>query len=227
MPILLGKLVLVCLFASHLYAVQSIKVNKNTNYTANSVPQKMSVQEKKQRFRDLVVPAVQRVYVDLDAKYKAAKKIVESGKTNIKIEKLMKSYRAKSLQDLLVRMKPHAKSVAIAQAAMESAWATSRFTRVATNLFGVHSIEVDEPRVKASAANNVYVTKYASVEEAIYAYYKILSTGKVFTKFREVKISSNNPYELVKELDEYSVKGALYGEELSAMIKYNRFYEFD
>ena len=190
----------------------------------------MTVQEKKQRFRDLVVPAVRKVYADLSASYEETKKIIDAGKSNIKIEKLMKSYSAKSHKDLLIRMKPHAKSVAIAQAAMESAWATSRFTSEATNLFGVWSFNKNEPRVAAGekrGSKTIYVKKYASIEDSIRDYYKVLATGRVFGEFRDEKMSSNDPYKLVKKLDKYSEKGAEYGKELSSMIKYNRFYKFD
>lgn len=226
----LHKLTVVLLLSSSLYAAQSTKVNENTDYTASIVPKKITVQAKKQRFRDLVVPAVNKVYSDLDAKYKEAKIIVDSGKTNAKIEKLMKSYSAKSPQDLLVRMKPHAKSVAIAQAAMESAWATSRFTRVATNLFGVWSFNKNEPRVAAGekrGKKTIYVKKYSSVEASIRDYYRVLATGRVFGDFRTEKMRSNDPYKLVKKLDKYSEKGAEYGKELKSMISYNRFYKFD
>lgn len=223
-------LALVLFLSSSLYGIQSTKVNPDTKYTASVVPKKMTVQAKKQRFRDLVVPAVNKVYADLDAEYKQTKKIVDSGKSNAKIEKLMKSYSAKSPQDLLVRMKPHAKSVAIAQAAMESAWATSRFTRVATNLFGVWSFNKNEPRVAAGekrGKKTIYVKKYANVEASIRDYYRVLATGRVFGAFRAEKMKSNDPYKLVKKLDKYSEKGVEYGKELTSMIKYNRFYEFD
>lgn len=224
------SLALSAMLSSSLYAVQSIKVNANSSYKATVVPKKMTVQEKKQRFRDLVVPAVEMVYTDLLGQYEEAKAVIDTGKSNAKIEKLMKYYSAKNPQDLLKRMKPHAKSVAIAQAAMESAWATSRFTRVATNLFGVWSFNKNEPRVAAGekrGKKTIYVKKYSSVEASIRDYYKVLATGRVFAAFRDVKMQSNDPYKLVKKLDKYSEKGAEYGKELTSMIKYNRFYKFD
>lgn len=221
---------LTLMLSSSLFGGWSLEVNEPTKYTAKIVPKKMTVNEKKQRFRDLVIPAVNKVYADLDAKYQEAKTTIDAGKSNAKIEKLMKSYHAKSPQDLLKRMKPHAKSVAIAQAAMESAWATSRFTRVATNLFGVWSFNKNEPRVAAGenrGTKTIYVKKYSSVEASIRDYYRVLATGRAFGEFRTQKMKSNDPYKLVKKLDKYSEKGAEYGKELTAMIKYNRFYKFD
>ena len=227
--ILLG-IILSLFFGSSLSAMQSIKVNCKSDDNISLVPKKMSVAKKKQRFRDLVIPAVQKVYADLDAEYKEAKKLIKSGKTDSKIQKFMNSYSAKNPQDLLIRMKPHAKSVAIAQAAMESAWATSRFSKIATNLFGVWSFNKNEPRVAAGekrGEKTIYVKKYSSVEASVRDYYRVLATGDVFREFREEKMRSNDPYKLVKKLDKYSERGAAYGEELASMIKYNRFYEFD
>lgn len=221
---------MVAILSTTLYGVQSIKVNNPTKYKANIIPKKISVQEKKQRFRDLIVPAVEKVYADLDEQYKEAKEIIESGKKSTKIEQLMQSYSAKSPEDLLMRLKPHAKSVAIAQAAMESAWATSRFTKEATNLFGVWSFNKNEPRVAAGekrGKKTIYVKKYADVEDSIRDYYRVLATGRVFGAFRAEKMKSNDPYKLVKKLDKYSEKGAEYGKELTSMIRYNRFYKFD
>jgi len=65
-------------------------------------------------------------------------------------------------------------------------------------------------------------------EEFFYkTYYKILATGRAYVAFKDVKMANNDPYKLVKKLDKYSEKGAEYGKELAAMIKYNRFYKFD
>ena len=222
--------VLYTLLGSSLFATQSIKVNIQSDWNISVVPKKISVKQKKQRFRDLVVPAVQKVYADLDAEYKEAKKLIDSGEGDAKIQKLMKSYSAKTPQDLLSRMKPHAKSVAIAQAAMESAWATSRFAREAINLFGVWSFNTNEPRVAAGekrGKKTVYVKKYSSVEASVRDYYRVLATGRVFGAFRDEKMRSNNPYELVKKLNKYSEKGAQYGKDLTSMIRYNCFTEFD
>jgi len=231
---MIKKLVIYCILtvvmSSAMYAKQSTKVNAKTDYKVTVVPKKMSVQTKKQRFRDLVVPVVIKVYADLEAQYQEAKEIIDSGKTDIKIEKYMSTYGTKNPNELLKRMKPHAKSIAIAQAAMESAWATSRFTRVAKNLFGVWSFKSREPRVAAGVRRGdktIYVRKYESIEESVRDYYKVLATKPAFTSFRTEKMKSNNPYKLAKNLDKYSEKGALYGKELTSMIKYNRFYKFD
>ncbi|MEA1956595.1 MAG: glucosaminidase domain-containing protein [Campylobacterota bacterium] len=190
----------------------------------------LSVKEKKQIFLNLLVPAVDEVYLELQNQYDEIKVMIDKDENNPKINRLMKSYSAKDKQDLLVRIKPHPKSVAIAQAAMESGWATSRFTKVANNIFGVWSFNKNEPRVPASqkrGSKTIYIKKYSTISDSIRDYYKVLASGKAFKEFRKQKMISDNPYELVKRLDKYSEKGAEYGKELAAMIKYNKFYRID
>jgi Bax protein len=113
------------------------------------VPPPLTVQEKKARFNSLIVPAVNNVYVDLMRQYEEVKKITDVGKSNSLIEKLKGEYKVTTTSDLLMALKPHPRSIAVAQAAMESSWATSRFFREANNAFGVWSFNEDEPRIAA------------------------------------------------------------------------------
>jgi Bax protein len=40
-------------------------------------------------------------------------------------------------------------------------------------------------------------------------------------------METNNPFILVTKLDHYSEKGSLYGEELTSIIKFNKFDNYD
>jgi len=118
----------------------------------------------------------------------------------------------------------------MAQAAIESAWATSRFTHIANNLFGVRSLNANEPRVPASKTNKkntVYVRKYKNIVESVRDYYKVLATSKVFVSFRKQKMKNESVYKLAKQLDKYSIKDKEYTKELIGIIKYNKFYKLD
>jgi len=203
---------------------------KQAHYTASVIPKNISIQEKKKRFFALLVPAVEKVYGELENEYVETQSLVKKDPQNTKIQKLMKKYAAKNPQDLLQRMKPHPISIALAQAAMESAWGTSRFFQEANNVFGVWSINKNEPRVPASQKRGnktVYVKKYTTIADSIRDYYRILATGKVFEQFRVEKMKTNDPYELVKKLDKYSELGAAYGKELASMIRYNKLTQYD
>lgn len=193
-------------------------------------PKNISVTEKKRRFFALLVPAIQQVYSELQQQYIETKALVETDPTNEKVLKLMKEYNAKTPQNLLVRMKPHPKSIALAQSAMESAWGTSRFFKEANNVFGVWSFNKNEPRIPASQKRGnttIYIKKYNSIHDSIRDYYKVLATKKAFKEFRKEKMETNDPDNLVKYLDKYSERGDEYGKELKSMIRHNKLKLYD
>lgn len=190
----------------------------------------MTVQEKKARFISLIVPAVDHVYEDLMTQYQAVKSVIDSGESNDEIEQLKIEYKADTNKKLLMALKPHPKSIAIAQAAMESSWATSRFFLEANNIFGVWSFNEDEPRIAANKKRGdktIWVREYDSIEDSVYDYYRTLARGRAFVEFRQKTMETNDPHVLVKKLDRYSEKGKVYGKELTAIIKYNNFDEYD
>ena len=189
----------------------------------------MTVQEKKARFISIILPVTQDVYGELLIRYNDVSSELKAGKSE-QYEDLKKEYGASSDEELLMALKPHPISVTLAQAAMESSWATSRFFRKANNIFGVWSFDENDDRIAAGEKRGdktVWLKKYSSVEASISDYYRTLARGRAFVEFRRLNLSTNDPYELVKKLDKYSEKGALYGEELTSIIKYNKFYEHD
>jgi len=191
---------------------------------------KMTVQEKKARFKSLIVPAVNTVYAKLMTRYESVKATLDAGKTTTQVDKLKVEYKATNNDELLMALKPHPKSIAIAQAAMESSWATSRFFRVAYNIFGVWSFDEDEPRVaalKKRGDKTIWVKKYSSVEAAVEDYYRTLGRSSAFAEFRQTRMQTDDPFVLVTKLDRYSEKGSLYGEELTSIIKFNKFDQYD
>jgi Bax protein len=188
----------------------------------------MTVQEKKARFKSIIVPAVNEVYDELMAEYQKVAEQIADGSDSF--EDLKKEYKATSNETLLMALKPHPKSIAIAQAAMESSWATSRFFREAFNTFGVWSFNENEPRIAAGekrGSKTIWVKKYPSVKASIRDYYRTIARGNAFSDFRTLRMTTDNPHELVKKLDRYSEKGAEYGKELSAIINYNKFQSYD
>lgn len=206
-------------------------VEKNNNqYSAEVVPEKMTVQEKKERFRQLIVPAVKKVFAELDQQYKQTKALLKKDSNSNHIAKLKLTYKADSDEDLLRRLKPHPVSIVLAQAAMESAWATSRFFREAKNIFGVWSFDKNEPRIAAGEKRGnktIWLKKYKTIEAAVRDNYSVLARGAAFATFRKLRMTSNNPFELVKGLDKYSELGAKYGKELASVIRYNKFHLLD
>ncbi|MDY0190743.1 MAG: glucosaminidase domain-containing protein [Desulfuromonas sp.] len=190
----------------------------------------MSVAEKKARFAKLLVPAVDKVYDQLSAEYDRISMLIEEGGGDAELAALRKQYRVETNADLLVALKPHPKSIALAQAAMESSWATSRFFRMAKNVFGVWSFDKQDARIEAlekRGDKTIWVKKYPTIEASIRDYYRTLARGKAFDEFRKLKMETDDPFKLVKKLDRYSERGAEYGSELAAVIRQNNFTEYD
>jgi Bax protein len=190
----------------------------------------LTVTQKKAQFKKLLIPAVDHAYDKLMTQYKEAYRLIEEKGDSKKLQRLRKEHNVDSNEALLMRLKPHPKSIALAQAAMESSWATSRFFKEANNVFGIWSFNPNEPRIKAfekRAGRTIWVRKYASINEAVFDYYKILARGSAFVEFRKLKMITNDPYLLVEKLDKYSEKGAEYGKELSSIIRFNKFDRHD
>jgi Bax protein len=191
----------------------------------------MSVQTKKSRFFYLVAPAVEKVHAELMKEYLSVTKDIKEKKNTNKIMQLKAKYNVVTNDQLLASLKPHPQSIVLAQAALESSWATSRFFVQANNIFGMHSINPKEPRIAASkkrgGTRTVWLRKFDSIEDSVKAYYKLMARGKAFREFRVLRLKTNDPHQLVKKLDNYSEIGDDYAKELSQVIRHNKLRRFD
>ncbi|MFA5700094.1 MAG: glucosaminidase domain-containing protein [Desulfuromonas sp.] len=190
----------------------------------------VGVVDKKEYFLATLVPVVERVHADLMQRYVKVQAWVEQGGKREAIAKLKHEYKARTDPELLQALKPHPPSVALAQAAMESAWGTSRFFVEANNIFGVWSFNANEARIAAAQQRGdktIWVRKYDSLEDSVRDYYRLLGRSAAFAEFRELRMRSADPYKLVEKLHRYSEKSHAYGKELSAVIRYNEFTRFD
>lgn len=190
----------------------------------------ISVQEKKRRFTATITPPVHHVYVGLMQQYRETAELIQTDKNHEKLKALKSKYKVTTDEELLMALKPHPQSITIAQAAMESSWATSRFFKEANNVFGVWSFNKNEPRIAAAenrGSKTIWLKKYKSIEDSIRDYYRTLATGRAYKEFRALKMKTDDPYKLVKKLDHYSEKGALYGRELAEIIHFNKLEVYD
>lgn len=200
-------------------------------YEPAIIPKNMTVDTKKKRFISLVYPAVKKVHDELIAEYNSVLDDINKNKNQNKIKVLKERYKIKSNEELLQIMKPHPKSIVLAQAAMESAWATSRFFREANNIFGVWSFNKNEPRIaageKRAGTKTIWLRKFGTLEDSVRKYYQLMATGHAYKELRELRVKTDDVHELVKKLDRYSEMGELYGDELSKVIRYNKFTKYD
>ena len=190
----------------------------------------ISVSEKKERFKEILVPITIEIYNELEEQYQAIKSDIDNN-TNVEvIERLKDEYNADSSEKLLHALKPHPISIVLAQAAAESAWLTSRFAQEANNIFGVWSFNKNEPRIAASGLRGdktIYLKKYDTLKEAVRDYYKNLGRNWAYSEFRKQRTLTTDPYILSDHLDSYSEKKEVYTELLKSMIKYNKFEQYD
>ena len=216
---------IVAVFAMALFGVEP------KQYKTDVVPKHMSVKEKKKRFFALVAPAVVKVHDELLKQFEDVNATIAQGKTTPEIEQLKKIYKVKTDRDLLLALKPHPASITIAQAAMESAWGTSRFFVEANNIFGMWATSDKVPRIAASikrgGKHTIWLRKYDTLEDAVRSYYRTMGRNPVYKEFREVRFNTQNPYEIVKKLDKYSEMGEAYTKEIANVIRYNKLERYD
>jgi len=199
-------------------------------YKINVVPLNMTVHEKKLRFQCMVQPVVEQIFDKLTKQYEEVSTLIRKDKNSDQLWELRIIYGVETNSDLLKAIKPHPKSITIAQAALESDWGTSRFFREANNMFGMWSFNKDEPRIAAGKKRGnrtIWIKKYSSLEESVEDYYMLLAQSRSFSEFRNLKMETSDPYLLVKKLDKYSEMKAEYGKKLESMIRYNGFFEED
>ncbi len=186
---------------------------------------------KKQRFYHLIVPVVQKVHSDLMLKYKTVLQDMKDSKNKKQIQELKKIYRVATDEELLIALKPHPKSIAIAQAAIESGWATSRFFIQANNVFGVWSTNKSQPRIaarqKRGGTKTIWLRRFKTLEDSVRDYYKMIATVKVYKEFRILRYNTNDIMKMVKKLDKYSELDKKYTKELANIIKYNNLTKYD
>lgn len=206
---------------------QAPKVVKVEKKIINEV---ISVNEKKERFCNLIIPAIDEVHNELELQYSEICNNLTNDEYSKKISQLKKTYMVESDEELLMALKPHPKSIAIAQAAIESAWGKSRFFKEANNLYGIWSSSEHKPRIAASQMRGdrtIWLKKYSNIKDSVRDYYKTLAKSSAYKDFRELKMEIDDPYILVEKLDKYSEMGSKYTEDLYKIIQYNKFYIYD
>ena len=203
-------------------------------YRADIVPAHMSIKEKKRRFYALVVPPIQKVYKDLHFRYLSVKKLIDANISthgNGTLKFLKKRYNVHTDEELLKALKPHPPSIAIAQAAIESAWGTSRFFRQANNIFGMWNKNKNAKRIAASVQREghftVWLSKYDTLEASVVAYYFTLAKGKKYQLFRELRYYCDDIFAMITQLDQYSERGVAYTEEIASVIRHNNLQRYD
>ena len=120
----------------------------------------------------------------------------------------------------------------LVQAANESAWGTSRFSRVGLNFFGIWCFKKGcgmVPNGRDFDADHE-VEAFQSVDDAIRRYTFNINTNRAYRVFRKIRKQyrdDNLPLSseaLAEGLTHYSERGDEYVNELIEMIRHNQHY---
>ena len=133
------------------------------------------------------------------------------------------------IDTLLLRVDVVPLSLALAQAAKESGWGTSRFARKGNNLFGQWCFEAGCGIVpsRRSAGKGHEVRAFDSVRASIASYLRNLNTHPRYRELRATRAelreaeAALSGIELAETLDGYSERGNAYVDEVQAMIRHN------
>ena len=203
-------------------------------YTKSVNLDEVSIAQKKRTFIDMMLPSIliAKHHLVEDKRHLLAllKKDKLSESDRLWLTKKRHLFKAKSNDELYEKMEIHPTSIIIAQAIIESGWGTSKFFKKANNVFGIWSFNSNDKRMAASkkrGKRTVYLKKYNSLEESIDDYLLTLSTKDAYKEFREKRLETQEPLELIKYLGNYSELRDKYIENLKNTIQKNRLLAYD
>jgi Bax protein len=201
----------------------------------------LDVNEKKEKFVQLMLPTILIVKEEILEKKRKTEKIyakMKSGKKlkkseNEFLERLLSEYKVEddSIEELLVKLSPPPPAIVLGQAIIESGWGTSRFFKEANNVFGIWSFDETEPRVPSKFGYRngykVYLKKYNSLKECLEDYFYKIAVLSYYKKFREYAYKTENYVELTKHLENYSELKQEYVVRLNKIISENNLDSYD
>lgn len=131
-------------------------------------------------------------------------------------------------QDLIKRVNGISPAMALAQAANESAWGTSRFSKLGNNLFGIwtYNEKIGIKPLKREPGKKHFVRKFSSFQESVIVYMHTLNTHAAYKKLRDIRHQAVfrgeklSGYELARGLEKYSAKGQDYIKMIQKMINH-------
>jgi uncharacterized FlgJ-related protein len=194
----------------------------------------------KQSFIDLVLPLIAAANAEIDARRAAIQQAFDNG-DRLSLEKWAALYKidAVDLDDevlfrrLLFRADKVPVPLALAQAAIESGWGTSRFARDGNALFGQWAWTADAGiRPLEATDNRVVVRSFSNLFDSVRAYIHNLNTHYSYADFRaeraEVRAlpARQKTDRLVTHLHSYAKIGMAYVKKLQRLIKSNNLYRY-
>ena len=231
---------------------------KETNYSLNDVrekklvkpvslsllPQEMKMIEntkkRKELFIQIILPLIikENNFIKLD-RIKLFGVLNKNKNTTAEknwLEKKFKQYGVvnKDLSTLKIRMDEIPVSMAIAQAAKETGWGTSRFAQEGNALFGQWTWSGDGIKPAGAEDDSTHkVMKFKVLQASVKAYQRNLNTHSSYRQFRSARADFRDrkkPLDsiaLTEHLDKYAETGKEYVRILQQIIRQNELADFD
>ncbi len=199
-----------------------------------------SVRLKKETFIKIVLPLVvaenEKI---LDDRFKlkrilSRKDTSEEDKQWLRQKFLEYKVKKMNVEELELKMDIIPASIALAQAAKESGWGTSRFALEGNAIFGQWTWNGKgiEPLMKDKSKNHK-ILRFPILRASVKAYKNNLNTHKSYSKFREKRRSMRkrnkkiNGLALTDTLESYAETGSEYTKILEQIITQNRLMDFE
>jgi Bax protein len=194
----------------------------------------------KQSFIDLVLPLIAAANAEIDSRRAAIQQAFDNG-DRLSLEKWAALYKIDGVdlddetlfRRLLFRADKVPVPLALAQAAIESGWGTSRFARDGNALFGQWAWTADAGiRPLEATDDRVVVRSFSSLFDSVRAYIHNLNTHYSYADFRaeraEVRTlpARQKTDRLVTHLHSYAEIGMAYVKKLQRLIKSNNLYRY-
>ena len=222
--------------------VRSKKLVKPIYFTQfpRDLDELQSTKLKKETFIKIVLPLIvaenERILADREKLSTLSKKKYTTDLEKQWIRQKLLEYKVKkgNLKELLVRMDIIPTSIALAQAAKESGWGTSRFALEGNAIFGqwTWSGQGIAPLDRESNKNHK-ILKFPILRASVKAYQNNLNTHKSYAKFRLKRSNLREKkkkiagLELTETLSNYAQTGSEYTKILNQIIKQNRLTDFE
>ena len=199
-----------------------------------------SVRLKKETFIKIVLPLIvaenEKILADRKKLKLISKKKLTTDLEKQWLRQKLLEYKVKkgNIKELIARIDTIPTSIALAQAAKESGWGTSRFALEGNAIFGQWTWTGQGIAPLDRESNKKHkILKFPILRASVKAYQNNLNTHKSYIKFREKRLSIREKNQTVKGLDltdtlnNYAQTGSEYIKILNQIIKQNRLYDFE
>ena len=234
------------LFEDTKYNLKKVKETKlvNIGNSIDHLPKEMKKIESTKKRKNLFIQIILPLILEENNKIKFDRKrlfgiLNKNNNSTSEIKWLNMKFKQygvknKDLLTLKVRMDEVPVSLAIAQAAKETGWGTSRFALEGNALFGqwTYSGEGIKPSSIDSDKSHK-IMKFKVLQASIRAYHRNLNTHSSYRKFRKLRAEARDNDEeldsliLADSLDQYAATGKEYTKILKKIISQNLLKDFD